>query len=94
MQLNLAKMVHDAELMESCYVFAKGLKYSDLDVAVQMMRELGDESHFLGADYTLKNMPFMPDLQDNETHDTWVATGEQGRQRARPGGGAQAARSL
>ena len=75
MQLNLAKMVHDAELMEACYVFAQGPKRADLDVAVQMMRDLGDDSHFLGADYTRENLPFMPDLQDNETHDTWVASG-------------------
>ena len=75
MQLNLAKMVHDAELMEACYVFAQGPKRADLDVSVQMMRDLGDDSHFLGADYTRENLPFMPDLQDNETHDTWVASG-------------------
>ena len=75
MQLSLAKMVHDAELMEACYIFAKGLNHSDLDVAVQMMRDLGDDTHFLGADYTRENLPFMPDLQDNEVYDTWVATG-------------------
>ena len=75
MHLSLAKMVHDAELMEACHVFAQGPKREDIDVAVQMMRDLGDQSHFLGADYTRENLPFMPDLQDNETHDTWVADG-------------------
>jgi trimethylamine--corrinoid protein Co-methyltransferase len=75
MHLSLSKMVHDAELMEACTVFAKGLNYSDLDVAVQMMRDLGEESHFLGADYTRENLPFIPYLQDNETHDTWALNG-------------------
>jgi trimethylamine--corrinoid protein Co-methyltransferase len=75
MQLNLAKMVLDAELMEACCVFARGISDLNLDTVVQMMRELGDESHFLGADYTRENVPFIPHLQDNETHDTWVADG-------------------
>ncbi len=75
MQFNFAKMVHDAELMEACTVFAKGLNYSDIDVVVQMLRDRGDDSHFLGADYTRENLPFLPELQDNETHDTWVANG-------------------
>jgi trimethylamine--corrinoid protein Co-methyltransferase len=75
MHLNLAKMVHDAELMEACSVFARGPKRADLDVAVQMMRDQGSESHFLGADYTRENLPFMPDLQDNEAHDTWASGG-------------------
>ena len=75
MQLNLAKMVHDAELMDACYLFARGFDESDLEVVVQMMRDLGSEGHFLGADYTLEHLAFIPELQDNETHDTWVAGG-------------------
>ena len=75
MQLNLAKMVHDAELMDACYLFARGFDDSDLEVVVQMMRDLGSEGHFLGADYTLEHLAFIPELQDNETHDTWAAGG-------------------
>ena len=90
MQLNLAKMVHDAELMDACYVFARGFDGSDLEVVVQMMRDLGNEGHFLGADYTRENMAFIPELQDNETHDTWVAGGSKDAQ-AR---GLEAARRL
>jgi trimethylamine--corrinoid protein Co-methyltransferase len=75
MQLNLAKMVLDAELMEACCVFARGVSTADLDTVVQMMRDLGNESHFLGADYTRENLPFIPHLQDNETYDAWVADG-------------------
>ena len=75
MQLNLGKMVLDAELMKACHVFAKGLNRSDLKIAVEMMRELHGESHFLGADYTRENLPFIPELQDNEIHDTWLANG-------------------
>lgn len=40
-----------------------------------MMQNLGGESHFLGEDYTLNHMPFNPDLQDNEVHDSWVSAG-------------------
>ena len=75
MQLNLAKMVHDAELMDACYLFARGFDGSNLEVVVQMMRDLGSEGHCPGADYTRENMAFIPELQDNETHDTWVAGG-------------------
>ncbi|MDA7965554.1 trimethylamine methyltransferase family protein [Ruegeria sp.] len=72
---NLSKMVLDAELMDSCYTFASGLSKADIGVVLQMLRERGDESHFLGADYTRENMPYMPELQDNEVYDTWVAEG-------------------
>ncbi len=40
-----------------------------------MFRDLRDESHFLGADYTREHLPFMPLLQDNEVHATWAAKG-------------------
>ena len=75
MHLNLGKLVLDAELMDSFYVLGRGIDRGDLDTALDMIRDLGDESHFLGADYTRENLPFMPDLQDNETHDTWVESG-------------------
>lgn len=75
MQFNLAKLVLDAELIESCFTFAQGLNRSHLEGVVQMMRDLGKETHFLGADYTREHLPFLPQLQDNETHDAWVANG-------------------
>ena len=40
-----------------------------------MMQNIGDEGHFLGADYTRENLAFIPHLQDNETHETWALNG-------------------
>ena len=90
MQLNLAKMVHDAELMDAGYLFARGFDGSNLEVVVRMMRDLGDEGHFLGTDYTREHLAFIPELQDNETHDTWVASGSKDAQTR----GLEAARRL
>ncbi len=75
MQLDMAKLMLDAELMEANYVLARGPNRSDLQEALQMFRDLRDESHFLGADYTREHLPFMPLLQDNEVHATWAAKG-------------------
>ena len=75
MHLSFAKLVLDAELMDGCFVFAKGLNYSDLETVKEMMQNIGDEGHFLGADYTRENLSFIPHLQDNETHDTWALNG-------------------
>jgi trimethylamine--corrinoid protein Co-methyltransferase len=62
-------------MMEACCIFAKGINRDDLYTVVQMMRDLGDESHFLGSDYTREHVPFIPHLQDNENHDAWAADG-------------------
>jgi trimethylamine--corrinoid protein Co-methyltransferase len=75
MQLDMAKLMLDAELMEANYVLARGPNRSDLREALRMFRDLRDESHFLGADYTREHMPFMPTLQDNEVHESWAVKG-------------------
>ena len=75
MQLNLGKAMLDEELMRACYAFANGADRKDLDICIQMMRSLGGGSHFLGEEYTLTHMPFTPELQDNEVHDSWVEAG-------------------
>jgi len=77
MQMDLASLVLAGEMMEANFVLARGPNRSDLPDVLQMIDGLGDESHFLGADYTRENLPFLPSLQDNEIHDTWALNGSQ-----------------
>jgi len=73
--INMGKIPLDAEQAENLYVVARGVDFDDLDAVLRDLREIGPGGHFLGTDYTREHMPFLPDLQDNERYDAWVATG-------------------
>ena len=73
--INFGKVPLDAEQAENLYVVARGVDFDDLDQVLAELKEIGPGGHFLGTDYTRQNMPYLPDLQDNERFDAWVATG-------------------
>ena len=73
--LDLAKIPLDAEQMGNLYVMSRGLDFDDLDVVMRDLGDIGPGGHFLGTDYTRMHPAYLPELQDNERYDTWVASG-------------------
>lgn len=73
--LDLAKIPLDAEQMGNLYVMARGLDFDDLDIAIRDLCNVGPGGHFLGTDYTRTHPAYLPDLQDNERYESWVAGG-------------------
>lgn len=73
--INMAKIALDAEQTENLYVVSRGVDFDDLDAVLEELKAVGPGGHFLGTDYTRQNMPFLPELQDNERLEAWQAAG-------------------
>ena len=75
---SFAKFVLDAEQMEMYYRLGSGVDMSDLDDAMQAVREIGPGGHFLGTAHTLEKFEtafFAPKLFDNASFEQWKVEG-------------------
>ncbi len=73
-----AKFVLDAEQTEMYHLLGRGVDLSDLDEAMQAVREVGPGGHFLGTDHTrakFRTAFFMPKLLDNSPFEQWQVDG-------------------
>lgn len=75
---SFSKFVLDAEQVEMFYKMARGVDMSDLEGAMQAVREVGPGGHFLGTKHTQDNFEtamFIPELLDNNSFEQWLAEG-------------------
>ncbi len=73
-----AKAMLDGEQMRMMYRLGKGVDMSELDPAMDAVREIEPGDHFLGTEHTLANFEsafFMPELMDGEAYETWNVNG-------------------
>lgn len=72
------KFVSDCEQLAGWYKYAGGLPFDDFKGAMQAVREVGPQGHFLGTAHTLENFEkafFMPTIMDFNPFEQWVAEG-------------------
>ena len=75
---SFAKFVLDAEQMEMYHRLGSGVDLSDLEDALEAVREVGPGGHFLGTAHTLEKFEtafFAPKLLDNRSFEQWTAEG-------------------
>ena len=75
---SFAKFVLDAEQMEMYHRLGSGVDMSDLDDALDAVREVGPGGHFLGTAHTLAKFEtafYAPKLLDNTSFEQWTADG-------------------
>lgn len=80
MHCSMAKFVVDAEQCAMGYRMAQGINWEDFDEALQAVRDVGPEGHYLGHPHTQANFQtafFMPELFDNNSIEQWEADGSQ-----------------
>ena len=71
-------MALDGEQMRMMYRLGKGVDMSELDPAMDAVREIEPGDHYLGTQHTLANFEtafFMPELMDGEAYENWNANG-------------------
>lgn len=73
-----AKTILDGEQADMFRRFAEGIKFDDLDAAMEALEEVAPGGHFLGTVHTLEN--FMtafasPELMDSDNYEQWLANG-------------------
>jgi trimethylamine---corrinoid protein Co-methyltransferase len=73
-----AKTILDGEQAAMFRRFAEGIKFDDLDAAMEALEEVVPGGHFLGTAHTLEN--FMtafasPELMDSDNYEQWLANG-------------------
>ena len=75
---SFAKFVLDAEQMEMYHRLGSGVDMSDLEDALDAVREVGPGGHFLGTAHTLAKFEtafYAPKLLDNTSFEQWTADG-------------------
>ena len=80
MHCSIAKFVVDAEQCAMAYRMGQGPRWDDFDIAMQAVRDVGPEGHYLGHEHTQANFQtafFMPEMFDNNSIEQWQADGEQ-----------------
>ncbi|MEB8389399.1 trimethylamine methyltransferase family protein [Rhodobacteraceae bacterium KMM 6894] len=73
--ISLAKVATDGRQLHSFYTMLQGVKFDDIDVALEGLKKVGPGGHFFDEDYTRENMPFLDEIQDNERYETWKFSG-------------------
>ena len=75
---SFAKFVLDAEQMEMYHRLGSGVDMSDLEDALDAVREVGPGGHFLGTAHTLAKFEtafYAPKLLDNASFEQWTVDG-------------------
>ena len=75
---SFAKFVLDAEQMEMYHRLGSGVDMSDLEEALDAVREVRPGGHFLGTAHTLAKFQtafYAPKLLDNASFEQWTADG-------------------
>ena len=78
MSASFAKFVLDAEQMEMYHRMGSGVDMSDLEDALDAVREVGPGGHFLGTAHTLAKFEtafYAPKLLDNASYEQWTVDG-------------------
>jgi len=73
-----SKAMLDGEQMRMMYKLGGGLDMSELDPAMDAVREIEPGDHYLGTKHTLANFEsafFMPELMDGDSYEQWNASG-------------------
>jgi trimethylamine--corrinoid protein Co-methyltransferase len=86
-----SKFATDCEQLVGWYKYAGGLSFDDFKDAMEAVREVGPQGHFLGTQHTLEHFEsafFMPTLMDFNSYEQWNAEGakdhdRRGREKAR-----------
>ncbi len=86
-----SKFVTDGEQLVAWYKYAQGVSFEDFNEAMDAIREVGPQGHFLGTQHTLEHFEsafFMPSLMDFNSFERWSAEGSKdhdtrGRDKAR-----------
>ena len=75
---SFAKFVVDAEQAELTHKFLRGVDFSELDGALDAMREVEPGGHYLGTKHTLENFEqafVIPELMHHDSYEQWEAEG-------------------
>lgn len=86
-----SKFATDCEQLVGWYKYAGGVPFDDFKDAMEAIREVGPQGHFLGTAHTLEHFEkafFMPSIMDNNSFEQWSAEGAKdhdtrGREKAR-----------
>ena len=72
------KVIMDADMCEALVAFAGNVDLSEIDEAIDAIREVGPGSHFLGCDHTQRHFEsafWRSTVSDNKTFEQWRADG-------------------
>ena len=72
------KVIMDADMCEALSAFAENVDLSEIDEAIDAIREVGPGSHFLGCDHTQRHFEsafWRSAVSDNKTFEQWRADG-------------------
>lgn len=75
---SFAKFVVDAEQAELTHKFLRGIDFSELDGALEAMKEVDPGGHYLGTKHTLENFEkafIIPELMHHDSFEQWEAEG-------------------
>ncbi|MCR9126743.1 MAG: trimethylamine methyltransferase family protein [Rhodobacteraceae bacterium] len=78
MHCSTAKFIVDAEVCAMGHRMAAGIDWSDFDVALAAVADVGPGGHYLGHPHTLARFQkafFMPEMFDNSSIEQWQAEG-------------------
>lgn len=73
--ISMGKVATDGQQLDSFYTMLQGVSFDDIDIALESLKNVGPGGHFFGEDYTLQNLPFLDEIQDNERYDSWKEAG-------------------
>ncbi|MEM7221588.1 MAG: trimethylamine methyltransferase family protein [Pseudomonadota bacterium] len=72
------KLIMDADMCEALSVFAQNVDLSEIDEAIEAIRDVGPGAHFLGCDHTQAHFEtafWRSEFSDNKTFEQWSAEG-------------------
>ena len=75
---NLAKYVTDSDIAAGWLRYAQGPRTDDFDAAMEAVREVGPQGHYLGAAHTVANYAtafHMPEMMDQTSFEQWEEDG-------------------
>lgn len=73
--VSMAKLAAEGQQFRGYQTMLEGVKFDDIDVALDSLAKVGPGGHFFDEDYTRENMPFLDEVQDNERLESWIASG-------------------
>jgi trimethylamine--corrinoid protein Co-methyltransferase len=75
--LSYEQLVVDCEMYSMMLDMLKGVRVDDETLAVDLIKEVGHEGHFLGKKHTLDHFREMwqPTITDGQTYQNWKASG-------------------
>lgn len=78
LSVSLAKYVTDADMVEGWLRYAQGPRVDDFGAAMEAIRDVGPQGHFLGAQHTIDNYTsafHIPSIMDHQSVEQWEIAG-------------------